>query len=256
MEWTDEGIVLAVKAHGESAAIAQVLTVDHGRHAGLVYGGRGRAMRPLLQPGNRVRATWRARLADHLGSMALEPVRLRAGQLMDDALALQGVLAASAVAVAALPEREPHTAVHDGLETVFAAMETVAQWPALLVRWEAGLLTDLGYGLDLRRCAVSGDADNLTHVSPRTGRAVDGDHPDVADYRDKLLRLPPFLLGRQAAVTDDDVRDGLTLTGHFLERWVLWPADRQLPDARARLMAMLAEASRGVEPVPNRGADC
>ncbi len=255
MEWTDEGIVLAVKAHGESAAVAQLLTIDRGRHAGLVYGGRGRAMRPLLQPGNRVRATWRARLADHLGSMALEPVSLRAGRLMENALALHGVLAASAVAVAALPEREPHRAVHDGLEALLAAMETVTQWPALLVRWEAGLLTDLGYGLDLRRCAVSGGVESLTHVSPRTGRAVDGDHPAVVEHRDKLLRLPPFLLGRQAAVTDEDVRDGLALTGHFLERWVLWPADRQLPDARARLRAMLA-ASADRHPIPNRGGGC
>ncbi len=243
MDWTDEGIVLGVKPHGETSAVVQLLTPARGRHAGLVYGARGRAMRPLLQPGNRVRAAWRARLADHLGAFTLEPLELRAGRLMGDKLQVDGMLSACALAVLALPEREPHPAVHDGLEALLGAMETVEQWPALLVRWEFGLLADLGYGLDLSRCVLSGAAGTVTHVSPSSGRAVDGDHPEAAPYRDKLLTLPPFLLGAQAAVTPHDVVGGLTLTGHFLERWVLWPADRQLPDSRQRLIAALRPRS-------------
>lgn len=240
MEWTAEGIVLAVKPHGESAAVVQVLTADHGRHAGLVYGARGRAMRAVLQPGNRVRAAWRARLADHLGAFSLEPVNLRVGRLMDDALRIDGVLSMCALATLALPEREPHPAVHDGLEAVLNAMESVADWPALLIRWEAGLLSDLGYGMDFSRCALSGVTSPLTHVSPTSGRAVNGDHADAKPYLPKLLKLPQFLIDRQGEIQPQDIVDGFALTGRFLERRVLWPADRQLPDVRARLQARMA----------------
>ncbi len=243
MELTDEAIVLEARPHAESAAVVHVLTRDYGRYAGLVHGGQGRRARPMLQPGNRVTASWRARLADHLGSMTLEPLALRAGMVMDDPLKLTGVAAACALAMAAMPEREPHRSVHDGLELVLANMPTTPDWPALLVRWEAGVLTELGYGLDLSRCALSGQTDTLTHVSPASGRAVNGLHPDAEPYRDRLLALPPFLLGVQAAVTPADIHDGLRLTGHFLERRALWPADRRLPDARVRLAAMLATGS-------------
>lgn len=244
MDWSDRAIVLAARPHAETAAVVELLTESHGRHAGLVHGGRGRRMRPVLQPGNRVRATWRARLSEHLGTFTLEPEALRAGVLMEDAAALEGLASACALASLALPEREPHPSVFHGLEAFLDALETVALWPALLAKWEAGLLADLGYGLDLSRCALTGRVDDLTHVSPKTGRAVCGMAPEAAPYRDKLLLLPPFLLGAQAALAPGDVKAALALTGHFLERRLLWPADRTLPEARARLLARLEEQGR------------
>lgn len=244
MNWSDIGVVLAVRPFGETSAIVELLTAEHGRHAGLVRGGRGRAMRPVLQPGNRVKASWRARLEDHLGAFAVEPDHLRAGALMDDAAATEGLNAACALACLALPEREKHAAVFEGLEALIAGMAATDLWPALMVKWEAGLLADLGYGLDLDRCALTGTRDALTHVSPKSGRAVAGGAPEAAHYLDKLLKLPPFLQGAQAGLVEGDVASGFALTGHFLERWILWPADRRLPAARERLIDRLKTEGR------------
>jgi DNA repair protein RecO (recombination protein O) len=244
MHWTDAAVVLGSRPFSETGAVAEVLSHVHGRYSGLVHGGASRRIRPLLQQGNRVQATWRARTSDNLGSLALEPDDLRAGRLMDDAAALEAASAACALASLALPEREPHQAVYEGLEALLAGLESTELWPALLVKWEAGLLADLGYGLDLSRCALTGALDNLTHVSPKSGRAVAGEAPEAARYRDKLLALPPFLLGIQAGVRTGDVGAGLALTGWFLERRILWPADRQLPEARARLTDRLEKTGR------------
>lgn len=244
MEWTDAAIVLSCRPFGETGAIVEVLSHAQGRYAGLVHGGASRTKRPLLQPANRVQATWRARTADNLGSIALEADDLRAGRLMDDAAALDAASAACALASLALPEREPHPAVYEGLDALLAGLESTELWPALLVKWEAGLLSDLGYGLDLARCAVTGAREGLTHVSPKSGRAVAGESEEAAPYRGKLLVLPPFLLGAQAGVREGDVAAGLTLTGHFLERRILWPADRQLPEARHRLHDRLERTGR------------
>ena len=241
MEWTDDGVVLLARPHGEASAVVELLTREHGRHAGLVRGAASRRMRPVLQPGNGVRASWKARLAAHLGYMTVEGEHLRAGRLMDDAAGLEGLSAACALCVLTLPEREPHPAVYEGLEALLAGMEATDRWPALLVKWEAGLLADLGYGLDVERCALTGSPD-VTHVSPASGRAVCGDAPEAQPYLDKLLKLPAFLLGAQAVVTDADIADGLALTGHFLERRVLWPASRQLPGMRAQLAARFRPA--------------
>ncbi len=242
MEWTDTGVVVAVRPFGETGAVVELMTETQGRHAGLVHGGASRRMRPLLQPGNRLRARWKARIADQLGSLSVEADELRAGRLMDDAAALDGVRAACALASIALPEREPHAAVYYGLEALLAGMESTDLWPALLVRWEAGLLADLGYGLDLTRCAVTGEPDDLTHVSPKSGRSVSREA--AAPYLDKVLKLPPFLLGTQTGVAAGDVRDGFTLTGWFIERRILWPADRKLPEARTRLIERLETQGR------------
>ncbi len=244
MEWTDTAVVLAARPFGESGAVADVLSLSHGRWTGLVHGGASRRMRPLLQQGNRVQARWRARTEDQLGSLTVEADDLRAGRLMDDAEALEAAAAVCALAALALPEREPHPRVYEGMEALLTGLETTELWPALLVKWEAGLLTDLGYGLDLSRCALTGTIENLTHVSPKSGRAVDGSSAEAAPYREKLLALPQFLLGVQAGVQEGDVGAGLTLTGHFLERWILWPADRRLPEARARLVDRLQRAGR------------
>ncbi len=239
MEWTDEGRIIAVRPHGETSAVVEVLTAANGRHAGLVRGGRSRTMRPVLQPGNRVRAVWRARLEEHLGNFQIEADQLSAGHLMEDPLALSGLNGACAMASACLPEREAHPKVADAFEILIGALEDRELWPALYVRWEAGLLADLGYGLDLRRCAATGQEHDLIYVSPKSGRAVSGEAG--APYRDRMLALPGFMAGR-GELQPGDIAAGLKLTAHFIQRRVLWPADKQLPDARARMIERLETA--------------
>ena len=236
MEWRDRGIVLQVRPHGETSAIVDILTENQGRHAGLVKGARSRSMRPILQPGNQVLATWRARLSEHLGMFQIEADDLGAGSVMEDRTALAGLNSACALAVMALPEREAHPAVHAGFQLLLQAFENPALWPAIYVRWEAGLLSGLGYGLALAKCVVTGETEDLTHVSPRTGRAVCRE--EAAPYAAKLLQLPGFMRGR-GAIEAGDIAMGLELTGYFLERRVLWPVDKQLPEARTRLIGEL-----------------
>lgn len=241
MEWTGSGRIIAVRPHGETSAVIEVLTAEHGRHAGLVRGGRSKAMRPVLQPGNRVRAVWRARLESHLGGFQIEAEELSAGAVMEDPLALSGLNSACAMATHCLPEREPHPAVAEAFEVLISALDDPELWPALYVRWEAGLLADLGYGLDLRRCAATGLETDLIYVSPKSGRAVSAEAG--APYKDRMLALPGFMKGG-ASLAPGDVAAGLRLTAHFIERRVLWPADRLLPDARARMIARLEADGR------------
>jgi len=232
MEWTDDGIVLSARRHGESAAIVMLLTCGHGRHAGLVHGGAGRARRGMLQPGNRVSAVWRARLAEHLGTLVCEPTGSVAAALLDDPLRLAALSAACAVAEAALPEREPHPAAYDGLGALLDALSGEV-WAEAYIRWELEMLRELGFGLDLAACAATGVNDGLTYVSPRTGRAVSLSAGEP--YRDRLLRLPGFLLGRAGPEREAEIAAGLALTGHFLERHVFYPQNRGIPAARQRL---------------------
>jgi DNA repair protein RecO (recombination protein O) len=242
MEWKDEGIVLAVKRHGESSAIAEILTATRGRSLGLVRGGRSRHMRPVLQPGNIVLATWRARLEEHLGNFALEPLELKAGLLIGEAMRLAALTTLTAEAQL-LPEREPHPRLYEAMRVVLDALEDEATWPALLVRWELGLLDELGFGLDLARCAATGTTEDLIFVSPKTGRAVSRD-AGLA-YRDRLLALPAFLKGSQAGRPGQtDVVDGLKLTGFFLERHVFGPRGVAAPESRHWIATHLAGAQR------------
>lgn len=239
MEWSDRGVVLAARRHGEAAAYVELFTGEHGRHAGLVLGGWSRRQRGVLQPGNEVAARWRARLAEHLGTLTVELVRARASAHLDDPLRLAGLAAACATARAALPEREPHTPLYDGFLALLDAIEAADVWPAIYVRWEVELLKELGFGLDLRRCAVTGTADDLAYVSPRTGRAVS--RAAAEPYRQRLLKLPSFLLASQAGAAEPDaVADGLALTGHFLERHVFAPQASRTPAARVRLVERFA----------------
>ena len=243
MEWTEQGIVLNVRTHGEASAIAEVLSERRGRWSGLVRGGRSRAMRPVLQPGNVVVARWRARTEDHLGSFTLEPVVLRAGALIDDPLRLAGLISLMAL-LKLLPEREPHPRIHDALLVTLDALGDDGIWPAVLVRFELGLLDELGYGLDLARCAVTGATDALIYVSPKTGRAVS--HAAGEPWKERLLPLPGFLRGdRDAPPTAADIRDGLRLSGFFLDRFLLGPRGLALPDSRARILAHLEAAAIG-----------
>jgi DNA repair protein RecO (recombination protein O) len=241
MEWSDEGIVLATRALGESSVVLSLLTRAHGRHSGLVRGGGGRRTRGLLQPGNRLAVRWRARLADHLGTMSCEPGRVLTSAVMADRGRLAAVTAACAVAETALPEREPLPSAFESLAALIAAVETDAAWPAAYVRWELGLLTELGFGLDLGRCAVTGTTDDLIYVSPRSGRAVSA--TAGAPWKDRLLALPAFLVDAAAPAGGAAVAAGLTLTGHFLLRHVYAEQGRALPAARVRLADEIARAA-------------
>src|SRR5215510_10409425 len=197
MEWSDEGIVLALRPHGESAGILEALTRHHGRHLGLVRGGSSSKGRAQLQPGNRVKLTWRARLAENLGIYVAELSRARANDMFEDRAALAGLNAFAAVAASVLPEREPHRPAFEGAEVLLDAMAShgFQDWAPLFVLWEIGLLNELGFGLDLSRCAATGSADDLVYVSPKTGRAVSREAGEP--YKDRLLVLPPFLLSSQ-----------------------------------------------------------
>jgi DNA repair protein RecO (recombination protein O) len=234
--WQDEGIVLAVRRHGESGAVVSVFTAGHGRHAGLVRGGASRRALPVQQIGNRVQATWRARLADQLGSLTLELARPVAALLLDRPDRLAGLGAACALLEAGLPERDPHPNLYNSLGGLIDALVQDDAWWDRYVRFELDLLADLGFGLDLGRCAVTGAAEDLAFVSPRSGRAVS--RAAAGPYVDRLLPLPPFLLGRGAPDTAQ-VRAGLQLTGAFLRRHLFDLGDTAAPRARQLLLDRL-----------------
>jgi DNA repair protein RecO (recombination protein O) len=242
MEWQDDAYVLSARTHGESGAIVDLLTAEHGRFAAHVAGGGSRKMRPFLQAGARVIANYRSRVSEQLGSATLEPVGEGPAALFDDPAALAGLSAAAAVAAGALPEREAHPGAFYGLEALILSLVHPHVWPAVYVRFEAGLLQEIGFGLDLTRCAATGSLDDLIYVSPRTGRAVSQKAGEP--YKDKLLKLPPFLLGAQAGLEEGDIDLGLILTGHFLEQFVFSPLNRPLPPARVWLVDRLRDAGR------------
>lgn len=240
MDWQDEGTILSARPHGETSVIIDAFTATHGRHAGVVRGGVSRKMAALLQPGSHVALSWRARLEDHLGSYAVEPLASRAG-VMSDRLALLGLNAVCAMVAFALPERAPQPGLYAATEPLFDVIGQVAEgWPLDYLHWEVSLLDELGYGLDLSRCAVTGDRDDLAYVSPRTGRAVS--RTGAGDWAPKLLALPPCLLG-QGPATWGEILQGLRLTAHFL---AIFAAEhhRRLPEARNRLIDAIARQGR------------
>lgn len=240
MDWRDEGLLLSMRPHGESAAIIEVLTAAHGRHAGVVRGGASRKMAATLQPGTGLALDWRARLDDHIGSFTVEPLRSRA-HLLSDRLALAGLMAACALLRAALPEREPHPGLWPVTLDLFDRLGTEG-WTAAYLRWELRLLDELGFGLDLSSCAVTGATDGLAFVSPKTGRAVT--RQGAGDWADRLLPLPEGLAG-SGVLSGEEVAQGLALTGFFLDRG-LRPVlhDRPLPEARSRLVDLLGRPAR------------
>ena len=237
MEWRDEGVVIGVRPHGETSAIAEILTAEHGRCLGMVRGGRSRQMRPVLQSGNLVMVTWRARLEEHMGTFQLEPLSMKAGFILAHPLRLAGLNTLMAMAQM-MPEREPHPRLYNAAHVVLSQMEDDAVWPALLVRWEMGLLDELGFGLDLSRCASTGQNDDLVYVSPRSGKAVS--KAAGQPYHERLFLLPPFLNGVEGFAVAD-VLEGFKLTGFFLERHVYGPRQIQMPQARAWLCESLKE---------------
>ena len=246
ISWREEGVVLVARPHGETSAIAEIFTHGHGRHLGVVRGGAGRRMAPVLQPGEQVEATWSARLEDHLGAFVIEPVRSRAAGLMADRAALAGLHAMSALLSFALPERAAYPTFYDQTQTVMDLTGSSDVWPFAYLKWEMALLEEMGFGLDLSTCAVTGDTEGLAWVSPRTGRAV----TDAAAgrWKEQLLALPRSL-AEDGLPSPQDIVQGLALTGYFLDNR-LRPAlgDRALPPSRARLiqnLIRLAQASHG-----------
>jgi DNA repair protein RecO (recombination protein O) len=242
MEFSDDAFVLSARAFGETGAIVELLTESHGRWAAHVAGGASRRMKPFLQAGARVVASYRSRTADQLGSASLEPVGEGPAALFDDPVALAGLSSAAAIAAAALPERQAHPGAFAAFEALASTLANADIWPAVYVRFEAGLLDELGFGLDLSRCAATGATDDLVWVSPKTGRAVSAAAGEP--YRDRMLALPPFMLSSQGGLAAGDVDKGLALTGHFLEAHVFAPLNRPLPAARVWLIERLAAAGR------------
>ncbi|MBL4618002.1 MAG: DNA repair protein RecO [Robiginitomaculum sp.] len=237
MQWQADGYVLSVRRHGESSAIIEVLTREYGRRAGLVRGASGKRLRGLLQPGNLLQLTWRARLSEHLGMFVVEEMNANVAPLLDDPLALSGLLGACSILCLTLPEAERQQNVFDAFAVLTDNLLLPEVWPALFVRLEVGVLLELGYGLDLGKCAATGETANLTHVSPRTGRAVSSQAAEP--YLDKLLPLPAFLLSSAEPLQEGDIGNGMRLTAYFLERRLLWPVDKQLPEARNRMCERL-----------------
>lgn len=234
MEWTDDAVVLSARKHGETSLIVSLLTREHGRHAGLVRGGAGRSNRGLYEPGNQVRAHWQARLSDHLGTYRCELLKADAADLLTDRLKLAALSAICAVSDIALPEREPHQPLYEGLVILLASFADENLWPTIYVKWELGLLQELGFGLDLSSCAATGRTDDLTYVSPKSGRAVSS--AAAQPYKDVLLTLPGFLLSDGQLGTLDEVHQALKLTGYFLSRHAFGSTAGADPNARARLV--------------------
>ena len=242
IEWRDEGVLLAVRKHGENAVIIDVLTQSHGRHAGVVRGGAGRKQAPVLQPGAQLDLVWKARLEEHLGSFTVEPLRSRAAQVMTDPLALAGLSSTVGLLCFSLPEREIYPKLYTISVNLLDLMCVTDAWPLAYLQWEIQLLEMLGFVLDLSRCAVSGGIDDLTYISPKTGRAVAAHH--AGEWKTRLLPLVPCMKGEGNA-ENNEISEGLRTTGHFLEKW-LAPSlgDRPLPVARQRLVDRLILSAR------------
>ncbi len=239
MQWRDTGTIIHIKPHGETSVIIHAFTREHGRHAGLVRGGRSKRLRPVLQPGNLVDLRWNARLSEHLGVYQIEPLYSRAAMIMGDRLALSALNSMSALCMGALPERQAYPKLYDVFNIWLENLHDDHIWPALYVRFELSLLEALGYGLDLSQCAATGAKENLTHVSPRSGKAVS--LAAAEPYLDKLLPLPAFLQGK-LAVEKGDIEKGLALSGYFLEKRVFNANNTRLPEARTALVQLLSAA--------------
>ncbi len=234
MDWRDHGILLTTRRHGETAAIIEVFTEAHGRHAGVVRGGTSRKIAPILQPGAQLDVLWRARLEEHLGTFQVEPLRSRAAAAFSGRLALAGLNAVVSLLTFCLPEREPHPAIYRQTEQLMDLLGHDEIWPLGYLRWELALLEEMGFGLDLSRCAVTGATEGLIYVSPKSGRAVSA--AGAGDWADKLLPLPPCLRCEGAA-PDIEIASGLQTTGFFLEHRVAPSLGHTpLPDARARFV--------------------
>ncbi len=244
MQWTDEGIVLGVKRHGETSVILELLTHERGRHLGLVRGGSGRRLRGVLQPGNSLRATWRARLDEHLGNYAVEGVNLRAAAFLSTAHAVHGVTHLAGLC-RLLAEREPHVRIFSALDLILDRLDDPHAVAPMIARFELAFLAELGFGLDLESCASTGRTADLIYVSPRSGRAVS--RAAGEPYRDRLMRLPGFLRSDDEPASAAALADAFALTGYFLDRHAFAPRGLPVPDARGRFVAAVTNVLTGRE---------
>lgn len=248
MEWNDHGVILGLRRHGEGSVIVEVMTRSHGRHLGLVRGGRSTRMRAVLQPGNSVHLVWRARLEEHLGNFAIEADELRAASLMQSTLGLYG-LQTLAAHLRLLPERDPHGALFDAALVILGHLDEPEKAARLMIRFEIALLDELGFGLDLSRCASTGQARDLAFVSPKSGKAVGREAG--APFAGRLLALPAFLspappANVEAGSPASQLADGFRLTGFFLSRHVWAPRGLRPPDERQGFAASIARALSGI----------
>ncbi len=236
IEWRDEGILLTARKHGETSIIAEVFCAHRGRHAGVVRGGTSRKMSPVLQPGAQLDVIWKARLEEHIGSYQVEPLRSRAAQAMGDPLALAGMTSALAMLSFGLPEREEHAALYETSVTLLDLICATEAWPLAYLRWEVQLLEEMGFGLDLHQCAVTGETEGLEFVSPKTGRAVAG--YAAGEWKSRLLPLVPCMVGNGDA-ENASIAEGLRTTGYFIEKWLAASLNRSVPEARKRFIERL-----------------
>lgn len=243
MQWTDEAVILGTRRHGENSVIAEVMTLARGRHLGLVRSGRSRAMQPVLQPGNLVEVTWRARLEEHLGEFRIEPLKARAASLMEKAVSVYGVQAMASL-LRLLPERDPHPHLYEALNVILDHFDDPVDACELYIRFEVAMLNDLGFGLDLSECAATGTRTDLVYVSPKSGRAVS--RAAGEPWADKMLKLPGFLgSGSREAATAESLSDAFGLTAYFLERHVYEPRGIKMADARDGLREAALKAISG-----------
>ena len=241
MQWTADALIIDSRPFGESSAIIDVFSREHGRYTGLVRGGNSRRWRPVLQPGNMAQVTWRARLSEHLGIITLEAGRAYAAEALFEPLLLSGVSSMCAL-LQVTSERQAYPRLFETVMVLLQQLDDVEVWLPLLVRFEMALLEDVGFGLDLSSCAATGLLENLTHVSPRSGRAVSFEA--AQPYLEQLFELPKFLVDPQAAASMQDVAAGFSMTGHFLERRVYFPNQMVFPPARQRLMDNILRFSK------------
>jgi DNA repair protein RecO (recombination protein O) len=236
MEWRDEAIILGLKRHGETSLIVEVVTRLHGRHRGIVRGGRGKRLSAVIQPGNTVELVWRARLEEQLGQFAVEGIKLRAANLISQGTALYA-LSLLGSHCRLLPERDPHEALYETLTILADHLHEPRLAAALLIRFEIALLSELGFGVDLSACAATGSTQELIYVSPKSARAVS--RMAGEPYADRLLKLPGFLNGRAIVQSPghEELNAGFALTGYFLERHVFEPRGMMMPEARQFFIA-------------------
>jgi DNA repair protein RecO (recombination protein O) len=237
--WRDHGIVLSVRPHGEGGAVVSLLTENHGRHAGYVRGISSSKLRGVTEPGNLVSVAWSSRMSDQLGAFVIEPERAITGPLMSDPLRLAALISACSLSDAALPEREGHAGLFHGLLALLDALEWEAWGPSYII-WEIAFMRELGFGLELNKCAGGGDVSTLAYISPKSGRAVS--QAQAEPYKDKLLPLPDFLKPGGSSIEPDEILLGLQMTGHFLEHWVFAQSTKGVPEPRLRFQARLEKS--------------
>jgi DNA repair protein RecO (recombination protein O) len=238
-EWSDQGIVLSARSHGEGGAVLSLLTEKHGRHNGYLHGAKSSRLRGMIEPGSLLDVTWKSRVSDQLGTYSFEHGVNRSAMLLDEPLKLSALLSACSLCDAALPEREIHAGLFYGMTAMMNNLQSEI-WAAAYVMWEIALLKELGFGVDLTRCVAGGSSGELTHVSPKSGCAVSREKAEP--YKDKLLKLPDFLAGRGLSEeTSPDILDGLKLTGYFLTNWVFGHHSQGIPEARLRFQSLFAK---------------